>query len=125
MIPQYVENGSIYVFRPRMLRETGNRLGGRIALYEMGEDAAIEIDSEHDFKNFYRGLRLAFDGRTLCLPVKDFENTIAYGLRRAPPPRDMTEYLERAVKMSQRYEIDFASILSVIYNTNPVGTGVL
>ncbi len=50
MAPQYVENGSIYVFKPQVLRETGNRLGGRIALYEMSEAAAMEIDTEQDFK---------------------------------------------------------------------------
>lgn len=95
----------------------------------LGDSGALAcnllIDSEHNFKNFYRGLRLEFGGRTLCLPVSEFENTIAYGLRRAPPPRDMAAWLEHAVNMSDRYEIDFARILSVIYNTNPVGGGVL
>jgi N-acylneuraminate cytidylyltransferase len=50
MAPQFVENGSIYLMRPALLRATGNRLGGRIALYEMGEHAALEIDSELDFR---------------------------------------------------------------------------
>ncbi|MDP6380544.1 MAG: acylneuraminate cytidylyltransferase family protein, partial [Phycisphaerae bacterium] len=34
--PEYFENGSIYVFKPRVLREGNNRLGGKIAFYEMG-----------------------------------------------------------------------------------------
>src|SRR5437899_11322816 len=34
MAPQFRENGSIYVFRPSVLREYGNRLGGRIAIHE-------------------------------------------------------------------------------------------
>ncbi|MBT3362721.1 MAG: acylneuraminate cytidylyltransferase, partial [Chloroflexi bacterium] len=45
---QYVENGSIYIFRPQMLRETGNRLGGKIVLYQMDEQSALDIDSLHD-----------------------------------------------------------------------------
>jgi N-acylneuraminate cytidylyltransferase len=49
MSRQFVENGSIYVFKPWVLRETGNRLGGRIALYPMSERAALEIDSVLDF----------------------------------------------------------------------------
>ncbi|MDJ0728559.1 MAG: acylneuraminate cytidylyltransferase family protein [Crocosphaera sp.] len=49
MNPQYVENGSIYVFKPWVLQETQNRLGGKIALYIMSEMAALEIDSEDDF----------------------------------------------------------------------------
>lgn len=50
MAPQFVENGSIYLFTPAQLRATGNRLGGRIALHEMGEHAALEIDSALDFQ---------------------------------------------------------------------------
>ncbi|MEN2980379.1 acylneuraminate cytidylyltransferase family protein [Tistrella bauzanensis] len=48
MTPQYVENGSIYLFPPEMLRTRNNRLGGRIALHEMAEETAYEIDSEVD-----------------------------------------------------------------------------
>lgn len=47
--PEYDENGSIYVFRPTMLREYRNRLGGKIALYVMDEWSSIDIDSFHDF----------------------------------------------------------------------------
>jgi CMP-N,N'-diacetyllegionaminic acid synthase len=47
---EYAENGSIYVFRPAVLRQGGNRLGGRIALYEMDEWSAVDIDSPADFE---------------------------------------------------------------------------
>ena len=50
MNPQYVENGSIYIFKPWVLKETQNRLGGKISLYVMSEMAAVEIDSEEDFQ---------------------------------------------------------------------------
>lgn len=50
MNPQYVENGSIYVFKPWVLSEFGNRLGGKVSLYTMSEEAAHEIDSPLDFK---------------------------------------------------------------------------
>lgn len=49
MKPQYVENGSIYVFKPWVLQEE-NRLGGKIALFPMSESAAWEIDSLIDFE---------------------------------------------------------------------------
>ena len=83
------------------------------------------IDSEHDFKLFYRDLRLVFNRQTLCLPVKDFENTIAFGIRHPVPERDMAWYMQHAMTLSERLGIDFLQILSVIYNTNPVGAGVL
>lgn len=46
---QYQENGSIYIFKPWVLRERNNRLGGKIVLYEMDERSAVDIDSKFDF----------------------------------------------------------------------------
>lgn len=95
----------------------------------LSEDGAVAynllIDSEHDFKLFYRDLRLVFHRQTLCMPVKDYENTIAFGIRHPLVERDMTWQMQQAMALSERLEIDMLKILSVIYNTNPVGAGVL
>ena len=82
------------------------------------------IDSDHDFKGFYRNLRLVFAGQTLCLPVKDFENTIAFAFR-SPEQRDMSANMRQAMSMSERLGLDLMRVLSVIYNTNPVDHGVI
>lgn len=50
MKPQYTENGSIYIFKPWVLKELGNRLGGKISLFPMNELATWQIDSLTDFK---------------------------------------------------------------------------
>ncbi|MCL6434895.1 MAG: acylneuraminate cytidylyltransferase family protein [Leptolyngbyaceae cyanobacterium HOT.MB2.61] len=50
MNPQFMENGSIYVFKPWVLKESGNRLGGKISLFEMSEEQNWEIDSIADFE---------------------------------------------------------------------------
>lgn len=48
MDKQVRENGSIYVFKPWVLRELMNRLGGRIAYYEMDYWSSFQIDTpEH------------------------------------------------------------------------------
>jgi N-acylneuraminate cytidylyltransferase len=47
---RYLENGSIYVFPATMLRETNNRLGGRIGLYIMERHKMFQIDRPEDFK---------------------------------------------------------------------------
>jgi CMP-N,N'-diacetyllegionaminic acid synthase len=47
--PEYAENGSIYIFKPWVLQEENNRLGGKIALYEMNQLSAVDIDEPHDF----------------------------------------------------------------------------
>ena len=83
------------------------------------------IDSEHDFKRFYRDLRLVFDEKTLCLPVQGFENTIAYGIRCSRPALEMTQNMQQAIALSERLEIDLMRVLAVIYNTNPVGLGII
>lgn len=51
MNPQFMENGSIYIFKPWVLRELGNRLGGKISLFVMREDQSGEIDSIADFES--------------------------------------------------------------------------
>ena len=50
MNPQYVENGSIYIFKPWIIKEYKNRLGGKISLFPMGEVATQEIDTPIDFE---------------------------------------------------------------------------
>lgn len=50
MTPQYVENGSIYVFNTQALLDSGNRLSGKVTLYSMDKEAAVDIDSILDMK---------------------------------------------------------------------------
>ena len=47
---QYVENGSIYVFKPQVLLDYNNRLGGAIALSEMEFWKSFEIDEQEDLR---------------------------------------------------------------------------
>ncbi len=46
--PELRENGSIYLLRPEILREHGNRLGGKIALLRMAVESAVDIDGSLD-----------------------------------------------------------------------------
>jgi len=45
---QFVENGSIYIFKPSILKKYNNRLGGSIGIYEMDFWKTWEIDSIED-----------------------------------------------------------------------------
>lgn len=47
---EYLENGSIYVFKPWVVRKTGNRLGGRIVIYPMNPIDSLQIDTVEDLK---------------------------------------------------------------------------
>lgn len=46
--PLYLENGSIYVFRPQILKREHNRLGGKIAMFAMPFWKSLEIDTLED-----------------------------------------------------------------------------
>ena len=48
--PQYLENGSIYAFKPNILRKEKNRLGGKISIYEMEEWKSHQIDAPEDLR---------------------------------------------------------------------------
>jgi len=52
---QYIENGSIYLVTPEVLRRCGNRIGNRLSVYEMEFWQTWEIDSleEIDLIEFY------------------------------------------------------------------------
>ncbi len=45
-----VENGSIYVFKPWVLRQHDNRLGGKIAVYRMRPIDYFQIDEPNDLQ---------------------------------------------------------------------------
>jgi CMP-N,N'-diacetyllegionaminic acid synthase len=55
MKQNYIENGSIYIFKPKILFEENNRLGGKIGVYEMDFWQSWEIDTieEIDLIEFY------------------------------------------------------------------------
>ena len=59
---QYRENGSLYVFKPWVLKQGHNRLGGRIVLFRMSETAGIDIDSEFDLTIADLALRQRAEG---------------------------------------------------------------
>jgi spermidine synthase len=83
------------------------------------------VDSEHDFRIFCRDLRQRFHGKTLSLPVAGLENKIVYGIRNPAAAGDMSANMRRAQALSAQLGIDLVTILSVIYNTNPVGQGLI
>ena len=47
-LPLYLENGSIYVFKPKILLRYNNRLGGKISMFFMPFWKSYEIDKEED-----------------------------------------------------------------------------
>jgi N-acylneuraminate cytidylyltransferase len=45
---RFLENGSFYVFKPWLLREKNNRLGGAIGMYVMERHKLMQIDEPED-----------------------------------------------------------------------------
>ena len=48
--PQFLENGSFYIFKPEIILKTGNRLGGDIGIFLMDFWQSFEIDSTEDIE---------------------------------------------------------------------------
>ena len=66
MPENYIENGSIYIFKPEILKNNKNRIGGKIIVYEMQFWQTWEIDTIHeiDLIEFYmKKYKLGQDGR--------------------------------------------------------------
>ena len=47
---KYLENGSIYIFKPEILRKKNNRLGGKIDVYEMDKIHSLQIDNQDEME---------------------------------------------------------------------------
>ena len=47
---EWLENGSIYVFRPDVLKQYGLRMGGKIVIYPMNALTSLQIDSLDDLE---------------------------------------------------------------------------
>jgi spermidine synthase len=83
------------------------------------------IDSDHDFKLFFENLGQLFKQQILSLAVDGLENRLVYGFCCAPSRLEMSYYIERAIAMAELQDIDYLSVLSTIYTTNPIGSSVI
>ena len=78
----YIENGSIYVFKPWVLREHHNRLGGKIVLYPMRMQESFQVDEPSDLEVMEHlvGLQRPFASAPDCsgirLLVLDFDGVL-------------------------------------------------
>jgi YrbI family 3-deoxy-D-manno-octulosonate 8-phosphate phosphatase len=76
---EYQENGSIYIFKPEVIRMYNNRLGGKIALYVMEQWQQFEIDTRADIDicetmfNKYLKNKYASIPKNIELIVYDFD----------------------------------------------------
>ena len=83
------------------------------------------LPSDHDFKSFYRSLRRIYRDNSLCLPVQGYENRIVCAVRQRQSATGMDERRQQASVLSSSLGIDFMQLLSVAYNSNPSGIGLL
>jgi N-acylneuraminate cytidylyltransferase len=79
-----MENGAFYFTRRVVLDSTGNRLGGRITIHEMGPESATEIDEPADWSLVERMLRQRRGATTRSLAgiralVVDVDGTLTDG----------------------------------------------
>ncbi len=82
--PCYLENGSIYIFKPKIIKQYNNRLGGKMVFYEMPFWKSYEIDSEENIEicEYYmrsrilKGRRISAELKNIRLIVYDFDGVL-------------------------------------------------
>lgn len=82
--PYFLENGSIYIFKPEVLRQYNNRLGGKMAFYPMPLWKSYEIDSVEDIEfceyfmisKILRKRSVTFVLKNIQLIVYDFDGVL-------------------------------------------------
>ena len=47
---RFLENGSFYIFKPQLLMDKNNRIGGKISLFKMDRFKMFQIDNYEDIK---------------------------------------------------------------------------
>ncbi len=83
------------------------------------------ISSEPFFKKFYQSLYKVFNSQTLCLEHEDYENILTYGVSTKGSKKSMAGHFDMAIDLESRYKLPFREMLSVIYNINPVDSGII
>ena len=83
------------------------------------------INSERGFEQFYGQLRRVFNRQTLCLEAQQYANILLYGLNFNAAEKSMEELLHAALQAENRFQLPFHQMLSVIFNINPQGEGVI
>jgi len=83
------------------------------------------IQSGTAYQNFHHRLARIFRSQTLQLDIEDFENRLLYAFNFCPDRRSMMQNIEYGEQAELTYQLPFRQILSIIYNTNPVNSGVI
>ncbi len=110
----------LWLLKPTTMRQIYERLNRH-----GGVGYNLLINSEQDFATFYKNLRQIFHQQTLCLPVEDLDNIIAFAIREPSEVCDMQQNMEKAIMLGDCHDQNYIQVLSSIYSTNPAGSGVI
>lgn len=83
------------------------------------------VNNEKTFSRFYNLLRKIYHQQTLCMETEDYENLLIYGLNFSTEEKTMTQHLDHCMLLAEDFDLPFSQILSVIYDINPVGSGII
>ena len=91
-----IENGSIYVFKPSVLRRHGSRLGGKIAVHMMRAEDSFQIDEPWELEL----MGWLFERLPRAVPAKD-------GIAQSVTPGNMAYFTRREPKVAPNYEAGY------------------
>ncbi len=81
--------------------------------------------SEHQANRFRQMLDKLLPGQTLYLETEAYENLLVYGLNFKAEAQTIEQHLQHCAELEEHYELPFGQILSLLYDRNPQGSGII
>ncbi|MDJ0833482.1 MAG: methyltransferase domain-containing protein [Gammaproteobacteria bacterium] len=81
--------------------------------------------SEHQARRFQQMLDKLLHQQTLYLETEAYENLLVYGLNFKTKARTLEQQLAHCAELEDQYELPMCQILSMLYDRNPQGSGIL
>jgi spermidine synthase len=90
----------------------------------LSDDGVMALNLLTDDIELFRDITMhvmeCFNFLSLCLKVPEHKNIIVFGFKKLPTHKGRAELQQIAKQLSQRYEVDFNSLVNHLFNSNPL-----
>jgi spermidine synthase len=76
------------------------------------------VNNEKSFDRFYQQLGVTFANQTLMMETEDYENLLVYALNFKAKKKSISQHLQHAQELHEKYQLPFNETLSMIFSMN-------